>query len=107
MDPTHITVAYLAAAQGNALYYASKTLDGLTPSNNDQKVGLDIVRPALPESRGRKRKRWKRRQPQDGKQNQPYVGFLGSRPALLAARCARITPTVSRPLTAATPVRIR
>src|SRR5579885_2731890 len=32
---------------GVALLYASKALDGLTPENNDQKVGIDIVRRAL------------------------------------------------------------
>src|SRR5438128_4523187 len=32
---------------GVALLYAGKALDGLTPENNDQKVGIDIVRRAL------------------------------------------------------------
>src|SRR5215471_2080338 len=32
---------------GVALLYAAKALDGLTPENNDQKVGIDIVRRAL------------------------------------------------------------
>jgi chaperonin GroEL len=30
-----------------ALLYSAKALDGLTPENNDQKVGIDIVRRAL------------------------------------------------------------
>jgi chaperonin GroEL len=30
-----------------ALLYAAKALDGLTPENNDQRVGIDIVRRAL------------------------------------------------------------
>src|SRR5436189_388306 len=33
---------------GVALLRAAKALDGLTPENNDQKVGIDIVRRALP-----------------------------------------------------------
>ena len=32
---------------GVALLYAIKALDGLTPANNDQKVGIEIVRKAL------------------------------------------------------------
>src|SRR6266404_5873585 len=32
---------------GVALLYAAKALDGLTPENNDQRVGIDIVRRAL------------------------------------------------------------
>jgi TCP-1/cpn60 chaperonin family len=32
---------------GVASLYAAKALDGLTPENNDQKVGIDIVRRAL------------------------------------------------------------
>jgi chaperonin GroEL len=32
---------------GVALLYASKVLDGLTPANNDQKVGIQIVRKAI------------------------------------------------------------
>src|SRR5713101_6675755 len=32
---------------GVALLYAAKALDGLTPENNDQKVGIDVVRRAL------------------------------------------------------------
>jgi chaperonin GroEL len=32
---------------GVALLYAAKALDGLTPENSDQKVGIDIVRRAL------------------------------------------------------------
>ena len=32
---------------GVALLYAAKALDGLTPENDDQKVGIDIVRRAL------------------------------------------------------------
>ena len=35
------------AGGGAALLYASRALDKLTPSNNDQKVGIDIVRKAL------------------------------------------------------------
>jgi chaperonin GroEL len=30
-----------------ALLYAAKALDGLTPENNDQRVGIDIVKRAL------------------------------------------------------------
>jgi chaperonin GroEL len=37
----------VVAGGGAALLYASKSLDGLTPSNNDQKVGIEIVRKAL------------------------------------------------------------
>jgi len=37
----------VVAGGGAALLYASRALDGLTPSNNDQKVGIDIVRRAL------------------------------------------------------------
>jgi hypothetical protein len=37
----------VVAGGGAALLYASKALDGLTPSNPDQKVGIDIVRRAL------------------------------------------------------------
>ena len=32
---------------GVALLYAAKALDGLTPENSDQRVGIDIVRRAL------------------------------------------------------------
>src|SRR3546814_13742994 len=32
---------------GVALLYGIKALDGLTPANNDQKVGVDIIRRAL------------------------------------------------------------
>lgn len=32
---------------GSALLYATKALTGLKPANNDQKVGIDIVRRAL------------------------------------------------------------
>jgi len=50
-DAMHATRAAVeegvVAGGGAALLYASKALDGLTPSNNDQKVGIDIVRRAL------------------------------------------------------------
>src|SRR5271154_940922 len=50
-DAMHATRAAVeegvVAGGGSALLYASKALDGLTPSNNDQKVGIDIVRKAL------------------------------------------------------------
>ena len=32
---------------GTALLYATKALDGLTPQNDDQRVGIDIIRKAL------------------------------------------------------------
>jgi chaperonin GroEL len=37
----------IVAGGGVALLYASKALDKLQPVNNDQKVGIDIVRKAL------------------------------------------------------------
>ena len=37
----------IVAGGGAALLYASKTLDKLSPKNNDQKAGVDIVRRAL------------------------------------------------------------
>src|SRR3712207_1758883 len=37
----------IVAGGGVALLYAGKALEGLTPENNDQKVGIDIVRKAL------------------------------------------------------------
>jgi hypothetical protein len=37
----------LGANLDGMLLYAAKALDGLTPENNDQKVGIDIVRRAL------------------------------------------------------------
>src|ERR1700759_3433424 len=50
-DAMHATRAAIEegviAGGGVALLYAAKALDGLTPSNNDQKVGIDIVRKAL------------------------------------------------------------
>jgi chaperonin GroEL len=50
-DATHATRAAveegIVPGGGVALLYAAKSLDGLTPENNDQKVGIDIVRRAL------------------------------------------------------------
>src|SRR6266436_4594831 len=50
-DAMHATRAAVeegvVAGGGAALLYAAKALDGLTPENNDQKVGIDIVRRAL------------------------------------------------------------
>jgi chaperonin GroEL len=50
-DATHATRAAveegIVPGGGSALLYAAKALDGLTPANNDQKVGIDIVRKAL------------------------------------------------------------
>src|SRR6266851_1574006 len=50
-DAMHATRAAveegIVAGGGAALLYAAKALDGLTPENNDQKVGIDIVRRAL------------------------------------------------------------
>jgi len=50
-DATHATRAAveegIVAGGGVALLYAAKALEGLTPENNDQKVGIDIVRRAL------------------------------------------------------------
>ncbi|HEY4251611.1 MAG TPA: chaperonin GroEL, partial [Roseomonas sp.] len=50
-DAMHATRAAVeegvVAGGGSALLYASRALDTLTPSNNDQKVGIDIVRRAL------------------------------------------------------------
>jgi len=50
-DAMHATRAAVeegvVAGGGAALLYASRALDKLTPSNNDQKVGIDIVRKAL------------------------------------------------------------
>ena len=50
-DAMHATRAAVeegvVAGGGSALLYASRVLDKLTPSNNDQKVGIDIVRRAL------------------------------------------------------------
>ena len=50
-DAMHATRAAVeegvVAGGGSALLYASRALDGLTPANNDQKVGIDIVRRAL------------------------------------------------------------
>jgi chaperonin GroEL len=50
-DATHATRAAveegIVPGGGVALLYAATALDGLTPENNDQKVGIDIVRRAL------------------------------------------------------------
>ena len=50
-DATHATCAAveegIVPGGGVALLYSIKALDGLTPENNDQKVGIDIVRRAL------------------------------------------------------------
>src|SRR5467141_2083096 len=50
-DATHATRAAveegIVPGGGVALLYAAKSLDGLTRENNDQKVGIDIVRRAL------------------------------------------------------------
>jgi chaperonin GroEL len=50
-DAMHATKAAveegIVAGGGVALLFASKVLGGLTPANNDQKVGIDIVRKAI------------------------------------------------------------
>jgi chaperonin GroEL len=50
-DAVHATKAAveegIVAGGGSALLFASRTLDGLDPGNNDQRVGIDIVRRAL------------------------------------------------------------
>jgi chaperonin GroEL len=50
-DATHATRAAveegIVPGGGVALLYAAKALEGLTPENNDQKVGIDIVKRAL------------------------------------------------------------
>jgi chaperonin GroEL len=50
-DAAHATRAAveegIVPGGGVALLYAAKALDGLTPENSDQKVGIDIVRRAL------------------------------------------------------------
>jgi chaperonin GroEL len=50
-DATHATRAAveegIVPGGGVALLYGAKALDSLTPANNDQKVGIDIVRRAL------------------------------------------------------------
>jgi chaperonin GroEL len=50
-DATHATRAAVeegvVPGGGVALLYAAQALDGLTPENSDQKVGIDIVRRAL------------------------------------------------------------
>jgi chaperonin GroEL len=49
-DATHATRAAVEEGipgGGVALLYAAKALDGLTPENSDQKVGIDIVKRAL------------------------------------------------------------
>jgi chaperonin GroEL len=50
-DAMHATRAAVeegvVAGGGSALLYAIRALDGLSPSNNDQRVGIEIVRKAL------------------------------------------------------------
>jgi chaperonin GroEL len=50
-DAMHATRAAVeegvVAGGGSALLYATRALDNLSPSNNDQKVGIEIVRKAL------------------------------------------------------------
>ena len=50
-DAMHATRAAveegIVAGGGVALLYATKVLDGLTPANTDQRVGIDIVRRAI------------------------------------------------------------
>src|SRR5256714_10453788 len=50
-DATHATRAAveegIVPGGGVALLYAAKALDGLTPENNDQRVGINIVKRAL------------------------------------------------------------
>ncbi|MGH7100128.1 MAG: TCP-1/cpn60 chaperonin family protein, partial [Stellaceae bacterium] len=50
-DATHATRAAVeegvVAGGGVALLYGARVLDSLTPANNDQKVGIDIVKRAL------------------------------------------------------------
>ncbi|HEY3908941.1 MAG TPA: chaperonin GroEL [Stellaceae bacterium] len=50
-DAMHATRAAVeegvVAGGGAALLYAARALDSLTPSNNDQKVGIDIVKKAI------------------------------------------------------------
>jgi len=50
-DATHATRAAveegIVPGGGVALLYSARVLDGLTPDNNDQKVGIEIVRRAL------------------------------------------------------------
>ena len=50
-DAVHATRAAveegIVAGGGVTLLYASRKLDGLNPQNNDQKVGIDIIRRAL------------------------------------------------------------
>jgi len=50
-DAMHATKAAveegIVAGGGVALLYSSRVLDGLTPANNDQKFGIQIVRKAL------------------------------------------------------------
>jgi chaperonin GroEL len=50
-DATHATRAAveegIVPGGGVALLYAAKALDGLTPENNDQQVGIEIVRKAI------------------------------------------------------------
>src|SRR5947208_637140 len=50
-DAMHATKAAveegIVAGGGVALLFASKVLDGLNPANNDQKVGIEIVRKAI------------------------------------------------------------
>src|SRR6202008_377234 len=50
-DAMHATKAAveegIVAGGGVALLFASKVLAGLNPANNDQKVGIDMVRKAI------------------------------------------------------------
>jgi chaperonin GroEL len=50
-DATHATRAAVeegvVAGGGVALLYGARALEGVTPANNDQKVGIDIIRRAL------------------------------------------------------------
>src|SRR6266446_4912868 len=47
MHATRAAVEEGVVAGGAALLYAGRALEGLKPSNNDQKVGIEIVRKAL------------------------------------------------------------
>ena len=69
-DATHATRAAveegIVPGGGVALLYAAKALDGLTPENNDQRVGINIVKRALqiagpPSRRKRRHRRFDRR----------------------------------------------
>jgi chaperonin GroEL len=56
-DAMHATRAAVeegvVAGGGAALLYAARALDGLKPANNDQKVGIDIIKKAILYPRGR------------------------------------------------------